>query len=53
MTTKEFKSDKTRLFNLLDNYRNHIITGRANKLGGSTKRVEEVDEAIRIIKNGM
>jgi hypothetical protein len=22
-------------------------------LGGSTKRVEEVDEAIRIIKNGM
>lgn len=48
-------SDETRLRNLLRNYRDHIITIRANKFKHIPphKIVDEVDEAILIIKSGL
>ena len=48
---KQYKHDKTRLRNLLRNYRDHMITRYHNKLRhlGITKSIEQIDEAIETI----
>jgi len=47
-----YKYDKTRLINLLRNYRDHMITRYNEKLPhvGIVRCIEEIDEAIKTIK---
>lgn len=53
--TKEFKSDRTRLFNLLDKYRNHMITISCedNKHKNPNTNIQEIDVSIQKIKLSM
>ena len=53
--TVGFKGDKTRLKNLLNLYRDHLITNRLNKYYGKTPStvVDEIDDAILTINKNL
>ena len=55
MVTRREKAELTRLGNLLNKYRDHIITNRAIRFDWVKphKIVDEVDKSITVLKQGL